>query len=46
MRPGAPELRQRLDLLVGGMTRLRHDGRFDEPNLDGTAGDYISFESW
>ena len=28
------------------MTRLRHDGRFDEPNLDGTAGDYISFDSW
>jgi unsaturated rhamnogalacturonyl hydrolase len=25
---------------------LRHDGRFDEPNLDGTAGDYISFDSW
>ncbi len=28
------------------MTGLRHDGRFDEPNLDGTPGDYVSFESW
>ena len=32
--------------LVVGTTGLRHDGRFDEPNLDGTAGDYISFDSW
>ncbi|WP_048649344.1 glycoside hydrolase family 88/105 protein [Nitratireductor soli] len=39
-------LRDRLDLLVNGMTSLRHDGRFHEPNLDGTAGDYISFEAW
>ncbi|MCR4268093.1 glycoside hydrolase family 105 protein [Nitratireductor sp. ZSWI3] len=39
-------LRRSLDQLVSGMTRLRHDGRFDEPNLDGTAGDYISFEAW
>ncbi len=46
MRPDATDLRRRLDLLVSGMTRLRHDGRFDEPNLDGTAGDYISFDSW
>lgn len=35
-----------LDRLVGGMTDLRHDGRFDEPNLDGSAGDYIGFHSW
>ena len=35
-----------LDRLVRGLTGLRHDGRFDEPNLDGTAGDYISFDSW
>ena len=27
-----------LDRLVAGMTSLRHDGRFDEPNIDGTAG--------
>jgi unsaturated rhamnogalacturonyl hydrolase len=32
--------------LVAGMTGLRHDGRFNEPNLDGTPGDYISFDSW
>lgn len=36
----------RLEPLVAGMTSLRHDGRFYEPNLDGSAGDYISFESW
>lgn len=35
-----------LDQLVEGMTRLKHDGQFDEPNLDGTPGDYISFDSW
>jgi unsaturated rhamnogalacturonyl hydrolase len=39
-------MRAILQRLVGGMTGLRHDGRFDEPNLDGTAGDYISFDSW
>jgi unsaturated rhamnogalacturonyl hydrolase len=32
--------------LVKGMTGLRADGRFHEPNLDGTPGDYVSFESW
>ncbi|QYK42715.1 MAG: glycoside hydrolase family 88 protein [Paracoccaceae bacterium] len=46
MRPDAAELERQLDLLVHGLTRLRHDGRFHEPNLDGTAGDYIGFESW
>jgi unsaturated rhamnogalacturonyl hydrolase len=35
-----------MERLVRGMTGLRHDGRFDEPNLDGSAGDYISFDSW
>lgn len=35
-----------LDRLVAGMTGLKDDGRFHEPNLDGTAGDYISFDSW
>ena len=35
-----------LDRLVAGLTTLTHDGRFDEPNLDGSAGDYISFDSW
>ncbi len=46
MKPDAATLRQQLDLLVRGMTQLRHYGSFDEPNLDGTPGDYISFESW
>ncbi|SMX51111.1 beta-galactosidase BglB [Actibacterium lipolyticum] len=35
-----------LDQLVTGLTHLSDEGRFDEPNLDGTAGDYISFDSW
>ncbi len=46
MAPSVGHMRTKLDLLVRGMTGLRHDGRFDEPNLDGTAGDYISFDSW
>lgn len=32
--------------LVEGLTALRDAGRFSEPNLDGSAGDYISFQSW
>jgi unsaturated rhamnogalacturonyl hydrolase len=32
--------------LVDGLTGLRDSGRFSEPNLDGTAGDYISFAAW
>lgn len=46
MLPNAAELQGHLARLVHGMLGLRHDGSFDEPNLDGTAGDYISFESW
>lgn len=46
MHPEGADLRRRLDLLVNGMTSLRHDGRFSEPNLDGSAGDYISFDAW
>lgn len=46
MAPSATEMRAQLEQLVSGFVRLRHDGRFDEPNLDGTAGDYISFDSW
>lgn len=46
MPPAGEALRERLDLLVAGITELRHDGRFHEPNLDGTAGDYISFDAW
>ncbi|MGU3576641.1 glycoside hydrolase family 105 protein [Brucellaceae bacterium C25G] len=42
----AHNIREKLDLLVAGMTGLRDDGRFHEPNLDGSAGDYISFDSW
>jgi unsaturated rhamnogalacturonyl hydrolase len=44
--PAGATLRERLDLLVAGITALRHDGAFHEPNLDGTAGDYISFDAW
>ncbi len=39
-------LRAALDRLVGGLVSLRDERRFHEPNLDGTPGDYISFESW
>lgn len=46
MRPSGSDIRQRLALLVTGMTNLRPETHFDEPNLDGTAGDYISFKSW
>ncbi|MDX8500789.1 glycoside hydrolase family 88 protein [Mesorhizobium sp. VK4C] len=42
----AERLKSALTSLVAGMTGLRHDGRFDEPNLDGTPGDYVSFDSW
>jgi unsaturated rhamnogalacturonyl hydrolase len=35
-----------LTRLVDGFAGLRHDGRFEEPNLDGTPGDYVSFDSW
>ncbi|SIS61828.1 glycoside hydrolase family 88/105 protein [Paracoccus saliphilus] len=40
------ELEQAISQTVQGLRSLRHEGQFDEPNLDGTAGDYISFESW
>ena len=46
MAPYRHTLDERLGLLVSGMVNLRHDGSFNEPNLDGTAGDYISFDSW
>ncbi len=46
MLPDQSVLEARLGLLVNGMTNLRHDGQYDEPNLDGTPGDYISFKSW
>lgn len=42
----ADQISDSLSALVRGMTGLRHDGRFNEPNLDGTPGDYVSFDSW
>jgi unsaturated rhamnogalacturonyl hydrolase len=42
----AQHIENALSGLVAGMTGLRHDGRFHEPNLDGTPGDYVSFDSW
>jgi unsaturated rhamnogalacturonyl hydrolase len=39
-------MRAALDRLVSGLTDLSDDGRFHEPNLDGSSGDYISFDSW
>ncbi|MFD1795582.1 glycoside hydrolase family 105 protein [Paracoccus aurantiacus] len=46
MASSEQDIAEKLDALVRGMTGLRHDGRFDEPNLDGTPGDYVSFDSW
>ncbi len=46
MAVDGPLLRDKLDLLVTGMTGLRDAGRYSEPNLDGSRGDYISFTSW
>ncbi|AXC48873.1 glycoside hydrolase family 105 protein [Paracoccus suum] len=37
---------QALERLVAGLGTLRDEGRYHEPNLDGSAGDYISFDSW
>lgn len=42
----ANTLQAQLDLLIHGITGLKDTGRFNEPNLDGTPGDYISFDSW
>lgn len=42
----ATQIARLIDCLVDGMRSLRHAGEFNEPNLDGTAGDYISFDSW
>ena len=46
MQLSAERVKSVLQGLVTGMTGLRHDGRFHEPNLDGTPGDYVSFDSW
>lgn len=40
------DLEQAIEKLVQGLRALRHEGQFDEPNLDGSPGDYISFEAW
>lgn len=40
------ELDEALRKLVRGLTTLQDAGAFHEPNLDGSAGDYISFDSW
>lgn len=40
------DIREKIALIVSGLRNLRDEGRFDEPNLDGTAGDYVSFDSW
>lgn len=39
-------IRSVMNRLVGGLTTLKDEGRYSEPNLDGTAGDYISFSAW
>jgi unsaturated rhamnogalacturonyl hydrolase len=46
MNGGAADVLRKLDLLVAGMTGLKGDGRIDEPNLDGSPGDYVGFTSW
>ncbi|OCX66905.1 glycosyl hydrolase family 88 [Thioclava sp. SK-1] len=40
------ELAHKISLIVKGLRELRDEGQFNEPNLDGTAGDYVSFDSW
>lgn len=39
-------LNAQLEALIAGTLGLKDKGRFHEPNLDGTPGDYISFNSW
>lgn len=39
-------LNDQLDLLLQGFTSLKDEGKFNEPNLDGSRGDYISFTRW
>lgn len=40
------DLHAKLANLVAGTCNLKDDGRFHEPNLNGTSGDYISFDNW
>ena len=46
MQLSVQQVETALGSLVKGMTGLRADGRFHEPNLDGKLGDYVSFDSW
>ncbi|MDO5641161.1 MAG: glycoside hydrolase family 88 protein [Paracoccus sp. (in: a-proteobacteria)] len=39
-------LEHALSKLVAGFESLRADGSFHEPNLDGSPGDYVSFDGW
>lgn len=39
-------LKEKIRAVVFGLANLRDEGKFDEPNLDGSAGDYVSFDSW
>ena len=40
------EKNMRLKQLVRGLVGLADEGKFSEPNLDGSPGDYISFNNW
>ncbi|TQS70864.1 glycoside hydrolase family 105 protein [Rhodobacteraceae bacterium] len=40
------DIQQQISRIVTGLRNLRDEGRYNEPNLDGTAGDYVSFDSW
>lgn len=42
----ADQIDTALTRLVEGFSSLSDRGSYDEPNLDGTPGDYISFDSW
>ena len=39
-------LKEKIKTVVSGLAALRDEGKFNEPNLDGAAGDYVSFDSW
>lgn len=40
------KLIETLNLLTQGFFSLKDEGRFNEPNLDGSKGDYISSDAW
>ncbi|WP_321342403.1 glycoside hydrolase family 88 protein [uncultured Cohaesibacter sp.] len=39
-------LKEKISAVVSGLAALRDEGKFNEPNLDGSTGDYVSFDSW